>query len=243
MPQKKCDLCEREFGSYQGLIQHYAVKHPDATPPKDVVKREELRKKRNSSHTAKGRQNKLLIISAIVIVIIVIASVGVYYSTSADKLSAHNTTSGIIYGINAGNYAKDIPITLTNGTTTSLSKFSGGPVLLWFVATWCSSCTQGAQMLNQQYYSELHAKGVTIIVVELYNDLNEQGPSISQFANQYGGGVGKPGWLYGTSTQSASYTYDPQSDLDIYYLINPTGVILTSGVGLPNDLQSVVTAA
>ena len=98
-------------------------------------------------------------------------------------------------------------------------------------------------MLNQQYYSELHAKGVSIIVVELYKDLNEPGPSISQFANQYGGGLGKEGWLYGTSTQSASYTYDPQSDLDVYYLISPTGVILTSGVGLPNDLQGIVTAA
>lgn len=248
MPKKKCDLCQREFVSEQGLLQHYADKHPGLTPPKDVVKREAVRRKKtNSSHSLKSRQNRLLIISAIVIVIIVIATVGVYYSStrSTKQQSPDNTASGPVYGINVGDYAPNFTITLTNGTTTTFQKFLGSPVLLYFVATWCPSCTQAEQLLSQQYYSELHAKGVTIVIVELYNDLGQSGPSIQQYANQYGGGTGKPGWFYGTSTQSATYTYDPSANLEAYYLINSSGAIImtTGSAGLANDLPSVVSAA
>lgn len=246
---KRCDLCDREFTSEQGLLQHYSDKHPGVTPPKDVVKREALRKERaNSSFTGKGRQNRLLIITAIAVIIIVIGAAGLYYYYSTGNTKQQNpnsTISGTVYGINQGDYAPNIPITLTNGTTTSLSKFSGNTVLLYFVATWCPSCQQAAQLLNQQYYSQLHSKGVVILTIELYNDLNQQGPSIQQFASQYGGGTGKPGWYFGTSTQNATYTYDPSANLEAYYLVNGTGAIImtTSSSGLANNLPSVVNAA
>jgi thiol-disulfide isomerase/thioredoxin len=247
MSKKSCDLCEREFTSEQGLLQHYSDKHPGVTPPKDVVKRNAQRKqKANSTH--KSRENRRLILSAITVIIIVIAAAGLYYYYSAGGNINHtsdNKISSAIYGINQGDYAPNIPITLTNGTTTSLSKFSGSTVLLYFVATWCSSCQQAAQLLDQQYYSQLHSKGVVILTIELYNDLNQQGPSIEQFANQYGGGTGKPGWFFGTSTQNATYTYDPSANLEAYYLINGTGKIImtTSSSGLANNLPSVVNAA
>lgn len=248
MSKKKCDLCDREFGSEQGLLQHYADKHPGVIPPKGIVKRDALRKKKtNSSYAVKGRQNKLLVISAIVVIIIVIAAAGLYYySTSNTKQqNPDKTASGPVYGINAGDYAPNIPITLTNETTTSLSKFSGDVVLLYFVATWCPSCQQAAQLLDQQYYSQLHSKGVVILTIELYNDLNEQGPSIQQFANQYAGGTGKPGWLFGTSIQNATYTYDPRANLEAYYLLNTAEkIIMTTGsAGLANNLPSVVSTA
>src|SRR5487761_64520 len=123
MSKKKCDLCDREVGSEQGLLQHYADKHPGVIPPKGIVKRDALRKKKtNSSYAVKGRQNKLLVISAIVVIIIVIAAAGLYYySTSNTKQqNPDKTASGPVYGINAGDYAPNIPITLTNETTTSL---------------------------------------------------------------------------------------------------------------------------
>jgi thiol-disulfide isomerase/thioredoxin len=248
MSKKSCDLCDKEFTSKQSLLQHYSDKHQGVTPPKNVVKRNALRKQKvNSSH--KSRQNRLLIISAIAVIIIVIAAAGLYYyysSTSGTtKYTSDNKVSSPVYGINEGNYALNIPITLTNGTTTSLSKFSDSTVLLYFVATWCPSCQQAAQLLDQQYYSQLHSKGVVILTIELYNDLNQQGPSIEQFASQYTGGTGKPGWFFGTSTQNATYTYDPSANLEAYYLINDTGAIImtTSSTGLANNLPSVVNAA
>jgi cytochrome oxidase Cu insertion factor (SCO1/SenC/PrrC family) len=248
MSERKCDLCGREFSSDQGLLQHYTDKHPGASLPKGVAKREALRKKKIVNSSSSHKQKKILIVSAIVILIIIIASVGVYYSSFSGKATQHDstdTTSGILYGINSGDHAPNMTVTLVNGTSTTLSRFAGSTVLLYFVATWCPSCQQAAQLLQQQYYSELHTKGVVILTIELYNDLNQQGPSIQQFANQYAGGTGKLGWLFGTSTQSATYAYDSSANLEAYYLINSSGVIVmtTGSSGLANNLPAVVNAA
>ena len=169
------------------------------------------------------------------------ASIGVYglYGTHPAKT---NDVGGI--GISDGNKAPDIPIVLTNGTSTTLSKFTGHTVLLWIVATWCPGCQQAAPIIASQYYSQLRSEGVTLLTVEDYNDLGYSGPTIAQFANQYAGGVGShPGWLFADTSQSATYTYNPQADLDIWYLIGPSGAIITSGVNLGTAIQSVVSAA
>lgn len=183
-----------------------------------------------------GRK-KLLLLS---LLIVIAASVGVYVLYGPHST---NNTPGTRTGVNTGERAPDILISLINGTTTTLNKFYGHPVLLWFVATWCTSCQQGAQLLASQYYSQLRSEGVTLLTVESYNNLGYSGPTMSQFAAQYAGGSSTPGWLFATTTQNATYTYNPQADLDIYYLIGPSGIIVTTGVGLPTALQSLVSTA
>jgi thiol-disulfide isomerase/thioredoxin len=237
----KCDQCEKEFGSRSALLQHYSAKHPGATPPQDLggnetgsSKREE-RKGKNSRRrqSGRGRGKKFLLLG---VLIAIAASIGVY------ALYPPHATNETV-GINTGDRAADIPITLINGTTTTLGEFYGHPVLLWFIATWCPSCQQGAQLLASQYYSQLRSEGVILLTAESYNNLGQPGPSISQFADQYGGGSDKPAWLYGTTTQSATYTYNPRASLDIYYLIDRSGAVLANGDGLPAALQSISSTA
>jgi thiol-disulfide isomerase/thioredoxin len=156
-------------------------------------------------------------------------------STSITSISSLDT------GIQNGEFAPNFPMTFANGSTShSLYDLRGSPVLLWFVATWCTSCQQGAQMLASQYYSDLHLKGVTIVTIELYNDLGQSGPNLTQFANQYGGGLGEQGWYYGYSNQTTTYTFDPKAALDVYYALNAQGIIITQGIELPNGLQTLV---
>jgi thiol-disulfide isomerase/thioredoxin len=144
-------------------------------------------------------------------------------------------------GVQDGELAPNFPITFVNGSASqSLYDLHGRPVLLWFVATWCTSCQQGAQMLSSKYYSDLESKGVTILTIELYNDLGQSGPNLTQFANQYGGGLNKQGWYYGYSNQTTTYTFDPKAALDVYYALNAQGIIVTQGIELPNGLQSLV---
>lgn len=154
--------------------------------------------------------------------------------------STRNTLSNI--GINLNQSAPNLPITLVNGTSVNLSDFRGRPVVLWFMVTWCSSCAYGAQLLALQYYSKIHAKGAVILTVELYNNLGASGPTLQSFANQYGGGLNKTGWLYGTTTQNATYEYDPNAFLDIYYVINSNGIIVNEGPELSANLDNIVSS-
>ena len=241
---RKCDQCGKEFATNEALLQHYSAKHPGIAAPKEVRRQREKRK------TDKGKKNLKVIVAAVIVLVIIVAVVGVYYSysftggrsTSSDTISPTNS-AGLTVGTKVGDEAPNFPITLVNGSATNLTQYRGSIVLLWFVTTWCSSCQQGSQMLKQQYYQQLHSKGVTILDIENYNDLGQSGPSLQQFADDYGSGTGNAGWLYATTTQSATFTYNPQADLDIYYLLNQNGIILTSGLGLPDSFPSVVSAA
>jgi len=147
-----------------------------------------------------------------------------------------------VTGIESGDTAPDFRIDLLNGSSTNLGSFRGHAVLLWFVTTWCSSCQLGAQELSSSYYKTLNSKGIVILTVELYNNLGQPGPSLGQFATQYGSGPGNRGWYYGTATQGVTFTYDPNAYLDVYYVIGPDGVIQQAGVGLPSGLASIASS-
>lgn len=111
------------------------------------------------------------------------------------------------------------------GKTVDIASLRGQPTLVWFVSTWCSSCQAGTQTMAQNL-AKLHADGVRVDEVELYRDLGQSGPSLSSFAKSLAGAAyGNPDWTFGTSSAALTRTYDPQSYLDIYYLLNAKGQI------------------
>jgi hypothetical protein len=116
--------------------------------------------------------------------------------------------------------------------------------VLYFVTTWCSSCQESESILaNNGYYKEIHADGALFVTVELYNDLGEPGPSLSNFMSTYNPGyIQNKSWqLYGTSNLNATYSYDPQEYLEMYYVINSNGVIINSSdTGLINNIGTVM---
>jgi thiol-disulfide isomerase/thioredoxin len=163
------------------------------------------------------------------------------YSKTDSLSSSLSSASSLPIGVNEGNEPPNFPIDFVNGTHSYLYSFLGTPILLWFVTTWCSSCQQSAQMLKEQYYQQLESKGVVILTIELYDDLNQNGPNLTQFAQNYGAGVNEPNWYYGYSNQTTTYVFDPEAALDVYYAINSHGVIVAQGIGLPNALPAMVS--
>jgi thiol-disulfide isomerase/thioredoxin len=243
----KCSECGKQFRSVGALRQHYSSKHTGtAAPQNQAGNGTKKQRKSGRRHNGSGGTKRRLILTLGVVALLVAVAAGaltLYHGRSAD---AHTGTTPpeAGTGIYGGDKAPNMPLYLTNGTSTSLSSFQGHTVLVWIIATWCPGCQETAPIIASHYYSQLRSEGVILVTVEDYNDLGYSGPTMVQFASKYAGGVGNyPGWFFADTSQSATYTYNPQADLDIWYLIGPSGTIVTSGVNLGTTIQSAISAA
>ncbi len=176
------------------------------------------------------------------LMIITLSSTGTFGFFGSQTASVQSTYK--ITSVKVGEVAPNISIFLTNGTSITLDSLRGHPVVLWFITTWCPSCQESESILaDDGYLNKLYVKRSLLVTVELYNDLGNTGPSISDFASQYGGNlVQNKSWLlYGTSSLNATYSYDPKEYLEIYYVINSNGIITnTSYTGLVNNINNVL---
>ncbi len=168
------------------------------------------------------------------ILYLVVAVVAIALITNFTLLSHANSSKYLAVGDSAPNYA----FQLDNGTYSSISNYYGKPVLLWFVATWCSSCAQGNEVVaNDLGFFEQH--GVKVVELEQYDDLGSQGMPISQFISEYGNNnTYVQGGIAGNN-MTVAYNTPPTFQLDIYYLISPTGKILYVGEGIANGVGNL----
>ena len=137
-----------------------------------------------------------------------------------------NGRNAQLQNLTIGSRAPDYGFLVANGSTVNLSAYIGHPVLLWFVTTWCPSCAQGSEAINQNYQF-FRQHGIKIVELELYRDLGYSGPAITSFVGSYAPAA----WSNGTVIPAyAGYNmtaeYDPSGYLDIYYLIAANGTIL-----------------
>ncbi len=140
--------------------------------------------------------------------------------------------------LSVGETAPNYTFQSANGSTESLNNYAGTPLLLWFVATWCSSCAQGNTVVaNNLAFFKAH--GVKILELEQYDNLGSPGVSISQFISQYGDNntYVEPG--IASYNMTLAYNTPPVFQLDIYYLISPSGKILYIGEGIANGIGNL----
>lgn len=145
-------------------------------------------------------------------------------------------------GVATGRAAPDFTFTGLSGSPSSLSAYEGHPLVLWWVATWCSSCSSGTQLFAQSYYSQYHSAGVTLLEIESYNDLGQSGPSVSNFASA-NGYTGQAGWVFGAGSSAGTSQYNPNGYLDYYYVISAQGTIIAQGASLAGNFASALQAA
>ena len=232
----KCKFCNKKMESDSGLLMHFNDKHRSEKGNLDI---NEIKK---SGMSSRALLIIIIVCCGVPLIIITLSSIGIFGFLGSQTASAQSTYK--ITTVNVGELAPNIPIKLTNGTSITLDSLRGRPVVLWFVTTWCPSCQESESILAYDgYLKRLYAKGALLVTVELYNDLGNAGPSISDFASQYGGSfVQNKSWLlYGTSSLNATYSYDPKEYLEIYYVINSNGIVTnTSYTGLVNNINNVL---
>ncbi|MCW1295916.1 MAG: redoxin domain-containing protein [Candidatus Micrarchaeaceae archaeon] len=140
--------------------------------------------------------------------------------------------------LSVGETAPNYTFQLANGSTESLNSYQGKPIILWFVATWCSSCAQGNAAVadNLAFFKEHNVK---ILELEQYDDLGTAGMPISQFISEYGNNNTYVTGGIASYNMTLAYNTPPELQLDIYYLISPTGKILYVGEGIANGIGNL----
>ena len=141
-----------------------------------------------------------------------------------------------------GKPAPDFTFNDLSGTSHSLSSYQGQRLVLWWIAAFCSSCSQGTQYFAQSYASQYHTAGVLMLEIEDYNDLGQPEPSLSSFASQ-NGYSGQAGWILGEGSSQGTNAYNPNGYLDVYYVISAQGSIVASGQGLSGSFSSALQQA
>ena len=140
--------------------------------------------------------------------------------------SNQNIGSTKAENITIGSQAPNYNFLLDNGSYANLSRYKGHTTLLWFVATWCSTCAQGNQAVNQNYQF-FKSHGIKIVELEMYNDLGYPGPAITNFVSSYAPNAYSNNTLIpALSGYNMTARYDPNGYLDIYYLISSNGTVL-----------------
>ena len=122
-----------------------------------------------------------------------------------------------------------VPGVFTNlqGQSISLASYRNKKLMVYLLATWCSSCQASLQTLLSNAVT-LQKDGLNIVTLETYGDAGYAGPSMQQFISDITNAKSLPtNFTFGDASQSLTASYNPQNTPDIYYLINPKGVIRT----------------
>ncbi len=171
---------------------------------------------------------------AIIIIIIIVIT---FYLNNLSQ-SSKNTPELLRIGTTAPNTS----FLLINGTMQKISDYRGHIVLIYLVATWCSSCIVGTRALakNIDFFSN---NNVTIIELELYKDLGYHGPDINKFINTNVNNISERNRIIrGYATYNMTKLYDAKAYLDLYYLINTNGKIVYVN-GAPKETMNLLKYA
>jgi len=159
----------------------------------------------------------------IIIWIVVVVFIGLVAIFSFGKSSKPVTRTSTVSVVTQNAPAPNAVFTTIDGKQVMLSSFKGKKVMLWMLATWCSSCSEGVRVLAQNN-SKLH--GLTIIALKTYGDAGYSGPSIKEFKQRYApASLSGKNWIWGNASQKITSIYNPRNYPDIYFLIDKNGVV------------------
>jgi hypothetical protein len=142
-----------------------------------------------------------------------------------------------------GARAPDGSFSTAAGETRTVSSLRGRPALLWFVATWCSSCQAGTQEMASSI-DRFAGNHVRVVELEMADDLGQSGPSITDFGRQLAGSSYlNPDWTWGVASSSLTTTYNPSGYLDIYYLLDASGKVVYVNSSPASTMNQLLDAA
>ncbi|HLD57918.1 MAG TPA: redoxin domain-containing protein [archaeon] len=167
-----------------------------------------------------------------ILLILLLASV-VFISGCATTGKVADETSMV--GSNVGNIAPDFTVTTTDGKIVKLADFVGEkPLLLYFGATWCSSCWADLGIAKKVYPEFQEKVGFQYVSLDLGEDEN----IISNYKTKRG-----YTWDLASGSQKILKDYNAVTTTT-KYAINRKGKIIYKGYGVfeEKDWRNLFTA-
>jgi hypothetical protein len=116
-----------------------------------------------------------------------------------------------------------------NGRNVPLARYAGHKLMLWQVATWCSSCKAGLRTL-ERHRAEIDASGTRVLILRAYGNAGYPGIGIRAFAAKVAPGLLKdPHFVFGDDTKALYDATNPLHAVDLYHLIAADGRIVATG--------------
>ncbi len=158
------------------------------------------------------------------IIAIILFIIGIFWIILNQSRNTKNTSvPSITLRATMNHLAPEVYFSDIAGNTLKLSDFRGRKLMLWSVATWCSSCSEGAHILAK---NEAKLGKLTILVLKSYGNAGYPGPKIERFASQSAPNMlTAKNWLWGNFSSQATQIYNPRNYPDIYFLIDKQGII------------------
>lgn len=141
-------------------------------------------------------------------------------------------------GTTVGATAAAATFTTIDGETKQLADYRGQKVMFWVFATWCPSCKKAAQALQK---NNDKLQNIQITGLKTHGNAGYNGPSISEFAQQYAPQlVDADNWVWGDLSKESTTVWNPQNRPDIYWLIDKDGTIKAK-TGAPAATMNRIT--
>lgn len=131
--------------------------------------------------------------------------------------------------IAVGNPAPTFTYHLLDGKSLAPDQLQGRKYILWVMATWCPSCTTGSQVVAQ-HIAELQRHHVALIEMEAYDDLGASGPTLQSVKDGIGNAAIASNWHWGILSEEQTLAIDPKSSMDVFYLIDAHGKVVSQGM-------------
>lgn len=136
-------------------------------------------------------------------------------SPSAAETSPSSGASGS--GESSSDAAPDFTVTLTDGSTFTLSEHRGTPVFLNFWATWCPYCVQEMPEMQQLYDS--YGQKAIIIAVNVAEDADTVSAFVQKNGYAFPVGIDEKGdisALYGVTGLPTTFFIDADGNVAYY---------------------------
>ena len=125
------------------------------------------------------------------------------------------------------------------GTAYTVAQFKNRRVMLWFLSTWCTSCSVALEALEKKQ-RELIESGLQIVALKNHENGGYPGPTIHEFVNYFSPDLlDAPNWLIGDASAELGAAYNPRRYPDIYFLIDEKGM-LVAVEGAPGATLDVI---